>query len=369
MTPMHNLGVREAASMVTAFLLGKAFLRTPVVFAEDGGTAAWLVALIAVLIAACGWLVIRSLLRRHPGENLMEATETALGPVFGTLVNLAYFLFLFLTALTLVRDFADSLVTVILPRTPVSVLIGIFLIVGTYAAYLGVEAISRIAWLFGALVLIGLVFIVIFGLITHAEPDGIFPFWGYGPAQTVGMGIVRSSMLGKLVLMGVVATQFRSARDVERTALWALAAGGGLLVLLTLVYQLVFPYPAAAKISFPLLQMARVILVGRWVQRVEAVFLFAWVIVAVLALATGIFATSRVLAATCKLADYRLLLIPLLILAYSTAHIPPSVYHMEVLGTDVLHTFGGLIAFGLPLLTLLVSLLRRKGGASGAASN
>ncbi|MFZ5823057.1 MAG: GerAB/ArcD/ProY family transporter [Bacillota bacterium] len=349
------------------YIGAKIFLAFPRTMAELGGPAAWMIVLIASLASSLSWLAIWGLLSQHPGKTLPEATEATLGPWLGSLVNLAYASLFYAVTFLVLRQFSENIVAAILPKTPLPVVIIGLLVVIAYGSLLGIEAIARSAWFVTPFMVVGVVALLAGGLFTYRGLNALTPFWGPGLLPVAGWGLIKVSLFAEILVVGLLAGQVRTQRDLLVSG-WLTLAGSALAFLVTVVvYSYVFPYPGSSRVSFPLLEISRVIITGRWFQRVESIFFIIWVLAGALKLSISLYGCARFLAHVMNLSQYQHLVVPLSVTVYSAALLPPSLPAAVSLDANLLRNWGWIVSLLLPLITWVVSAIRRGGRASYVA--
>ncbi|MGE5557426.1 MAG: GerAB/ArcD/ProY family transporter [Bacillota bacterium] len=124
---------------------GFSFMRQ--IFAKNAGANAYLTILMGFLIAAAGLFLMKSLAFKYPDQSVIYLGDKLLGPL-GKIGNAALWIAVFLFAAILIRRITDEVSAIILFRTPglVSIL-AYFLVIG-YMAFLGEEALGRLASVF-----------------------------------------------------------------------------------------------------------------------------------------------------------------------------------------------------------------------------
>ncbi|MEW6229167.1 MAG: GerAB/ArcD/ProY family transporter, partial [Bacillota bacterium] len=149
-----RVGTNEAIAATVYLLSTKLFISFPQQMATVGLTAAWVVPLISFATGALGFLIIAALLKRYPGMGIVEISEEVAGPVFGLLASLGYLAFFFAATVLVMREFSETVGTALLPRTPLSVVMAIFVLAALLATYLGVEGLTRAAFLASPLIVL-----------------------------------------------------------------------------------------------------------------------------------------------------------------------------------------------------------------------
>ncbi|HAV21062.1 MAG TPA: hypothetical protein DCX02_04160 [Firmicutes bacterium] len=358
-----SIGTREAIAATIYFLSAKLLISFPQHMAELGQTAAWIVPAISFATATLGFLIIVALLRRYPGKNIVEASEEAGGPIFGIIASLGYFAFFFATTIFSIREFSETVSTSLLPRTPLSVIMGVFIIATLVAISAGLEAITR-ASLVGMPLIIGTLIVLNVLLLPQSNFDTIFPLFGPGIGKLVYNGIIHSGIAGEIIFLCIIAGQLNESDKVQRMGIVSLLVSAVFVVVSTLNYSAVFPYPLSLHISYPGYETSTLIYMGRFFQRVEVAFVFLWVISACIHLALGGYTSAVIAKDMLRLPSHKPLLPALAILQFTLAFVPSDVPQTTHIDFMVVKTYSGLLLFVVPLILLLASRIR-EGRSTG----
>lgn len=347
-----------ATYMLMMMLLAKVFTSNPRMLALKAGTSSWLVTLLAAMVAWPGFLALSALLRRFPQKSLGQISKEVLGPVAGVLACLIYCgYFVYLSGLFM-RQFEASFRIAILPRTPASALLISFAIAVSYVCYRGVEAICRISsYLFP--ILFGLIVLVALGTVRLADFRYLLPFFGEGVATTFLLPFPESSVYSEVLALGALAGMLRVSElhRIGARALWwsALVMAGGIALM-----GGVFPYPALARLHFPMLDLARAIQAGEFLQRVEALFVVLWFFFGSLKVSAALACAALFFRDAAGLADYRPLVFALTLIAYTIAFLPDNTLAVMLLDSYSLRTWTWPISYVMPALTLAAALWRAR---------
>lgn len=352
-----RVGTNEAIAATVYLLSTKLFISFPQQMATVGQTAAWMVPLVSFATGTLGFLIVAALLKRYPGRSIVEVSEEVAGPVFGFLASLGYLAFFFTATVLVMREFSETVGTALLPRTPLSVVMAIFVLAALFATYLGVEGLTRAAFLAAPLIVATLAFLILLSL-PQANFDAIFPIFGPGAGKLVYHGVIHSAVAGEVTFLAVVAGQLREAEKVRAIGLVSIAITAFFTSVAVLVFVAVFPYPLCVHIPYPGYETSTLIYLGRFFQRVEVAFVFLWVISACIELALGGYTSAMILARMLKLPVLRPVLPAVAIIGYTLAFVPPDFPTATRLDFEVVRTFGGLAVFVVPAALLLVAQLK-----------
>ncbi|MGE5528273.1 MAG: GerAB/ArcD/ProY family transporter [Patescibacteria group bacterium] len=357
-----KLGHRELLALLVAAIDARVFLGLPRVMAKIGGTAGWLAVTFAFLAAMAGYLILEALLGRFPGRDLITITREVAGGIPAGILGAFFFLFFLATASLVARQFAETFVIGILPRTPIGVITGLLMALLVLAGYYGLEAISRLAMLIGPYIL--LVLLVIFvAVMPNANPLFLAPIAGNGFGGILLPSFAKSAVFAEIVLLGLYAPALREPDKRRQVGILALTAAYLIMLANIATFTLIFDYPGLTRILFPIYQLTRLVSFMEFFQRVEAVFVFLWFFTAAIAISAVFFGAAYIFARLFRLRSHRPLLFPLAVLAFTASLMPASFAEAVRLDVDVMRLYGSIPVFGLPGLVLLLALLRGKKGA------
>ena len=351
-----------AAFLVGMTMIAKLLTPEPRMLAHRVGSAAWLITLISGVIALGGYWCLLTLLRRFPGKSLAIASKRALGRVAGSAVTLAYiFYFVYLGGISL-REFVTSFRLAIMPRTPGSALMLVYIAIVLFVTVKGIETLARMASYLTPIMML-LFAVTVFGPIRVMDYRGLFPILGLSAPTTLMLLFPETSLYSEVLLLGVMAGMLRPP-DLpwvgHRVMLFGiLGQTAGWIAI-----AMVFPYPMSARLSFPMLEVVRMIAIGEVLQRLEALFVLLWFFVAAFKLVLLVFSVCHLFAETYGLPDYRLLVPAVALIMYTIAWFPMDEVSLSWLDSSTLRIWSWPVSFGLPALTLLVAALRGKRGAS-----
>lgn len=360
-----HIDSRQGVYLTAGALLAMVFLQYPEFLVDAGGPAAWQVAITLTIGSVILFLPMVALFRRFPGTGLAEISEEVAGPVFGPLITLIVALWLMFSATLTVRNFTETFIATILPFTPPSVLIICVLACVAYASYRGLESICRSAEIFFPLTMVLGLLTLGFSLL-RADGAFIYPLWGHGLPDTLRAGTYYIGMTGEVVVLLVVGYAFRTTADFRRSGMYGIIIFGVVTALSVAVLIMVFGSQDAAQSPFPMYQLARLVYLGRFFQRMESAVVLFWFFAAALRLAILFHAAVVALGGALRLPYYRPLIYPVAVMIAAGSLLPKDFVTVLRLERD----WDRLIAlsiYGVPILLLILALIRKKGGQTHAS--
>lgn len=344
-----RLGVQEAVTMTVIFLVAKLFLSHQIALFHVGATAAWMLPILHGMVGLVIFLALAWVLEQFPGKTLIEAGEALIGPYANMVLSALYFvLIVLLTGLNL-RQYAEWLLTAFLPNTPIGAVVLFYLLPVIAAAYLGLEAIARVARVFSLFLVLGL--ITLFLMTTpYWSVQHIMPLAGFGPEKLLVGGLRTSGVVAEIFLLFFI-TPYIPRGTLRVIGLWSIGLAAAILTLGVLIVSLSFPYPVSSELSLPVFELSRLVLIGRFLQRIEVLFLPLWVMLALVQLAVGLWAVTVVMARGLKLPYSRPFIPTAAVLVTAVAFFPPNV------ASTIFQDVSFLRVWSMPVIGLITAIL------------
>lgn len=360
-----HIGALQGVFLAYALLSARLFVQYPGFLIATAGPAAWQVAIVATATAAALILPTIALARRFPRQSLAEISEAVAGPFFGSIFTLAVVAWLFITLTLSVRNFTEAFITALLPGTPPSVLSIVAILCMIYASYRGLEPLARAAQVLFPIIALGILGVLLFSL-PRAEVSRLFPIWGYGLQPTLMGGLVYGSIGAEAVILLTVGYAFRSPKVLQQSGLFGILFYGITLTATLAVLVMVFGAPDAQLQSFPMFTLARLVYLGRFVQRTEALIVMFWFFAAIVRLSVLLHALVVSLRGILRIPLYHPLLFPVAVMVFSLSLLPHDFISILRLDRQLMRP-AGFVIIALPLALWLLALIRRKGGQINAA--
>ncbi len=361
MRPSHEgyLGANEITVLIIIFITTKVFLTFPQGMVEVGRTSAWVMPIVSVLSTFPGVWATCVLLRSLPGLSIVEASELLLGKWLGGVAAVLIALtFIGITSMIL-RQFTESIVTETLPETPVSVVALLFMAAVTYGAYAGMEVMARMAWLVFPWIVAGVVVILALSL-TWADYHRLFPPLGADPRRMVLAATLRFSMFGDVIILGLVFPLLRPQARPLRLATLALLTYALITSTILAILVATFSVVDAGRQVFPVFQLSRLIHLGRFVQRIEAIFILLWVIGGLIKLSVSLYGAAASLGRFLQLPMHQPLVFPLAVISFALSFWPKDISAAVHLDQSLVRTWAWIPGLALPLLLLAIKALQER---------
>ena len=363
-----RMGIAEGMALVFIILFPRIFLTSPANDVAAVATANWWVTIVSGLPAILIILAWGYILQQTPGD-LYSVSEALLGRVVAWIVTIVFIVIFFLNAALLLRQFAENTLLTALPQIEFSFLVGWYALVAALGALLGLEALARGSYLLLPLSIFSLL-IVFLLLAPEYDTYNLAPWQGYGllPSLTHGMQKAGDS-IGALVLM-IVAPALQNIRTFKWAGIIGIMGSTCIKALSSMVFIMVFGVAAASEKTLPFFELARLVYLSRYLQRIESFFIMLWVIVGLLGIAISLYMGTYLISRLLKLPALQPLIPLSAYIIAQLAMIPPDIATVIRLDAFVGVNFFTTALFTLTPLLLVAAIVKaKKRGGSACPSD
>jgi spore germination protein KB len=361
-----KFGVEEAVSLLVTSIIAKLFYDIPAIESQKVGTSMWYMMIIAVGIAFLVFTLFYHLLKKFPGKNIMEIYDIVLGQVLGFVFSLLIAIALMGTVVISARKLSDVLMVYTLQFSPLGFILLLLIAGVVIQAYLGLESLVRFSRLFFYVIIFGLVALVILSAQNY-DINRIFPIFGYGLGNTISRGITSGGYFREIIVIGIFAGSFQGTNHIKKIGHISLLWSGIIFVISFLSITIFFPYAVVQELLSPMYVVASLIEYGRFFQRLEALFIFAWSICSVVSISLLFYSSLAVYCHIFRIKDKRPVVLPYAIIFFTLCMMPDSYAVISGVLSPVTY-IGVWVTIYIPLIiTLIVSWIRdMKGGKNSA---
>ncbi|MBO8126969.1 MAG: endospore germination permease [Firmicutes bacterium] len=348
MMPGGHIDKRQLAVLITLDITGSYFLVAPRVMAKYAGPAGWIGILVGSLSGVGLGALLIALHRHFPTRDFIGMSELILGRHLGKLWSLVFFGYA-MSVFLIIREFSTTILTPFLPESPIGPVIAIMTVIIAYLAYSGIESIARTAQVFLPFIAISLLLILATAL-AGGDLGRIQPWLGKGLAGIGLAGLNAGAVFGELVLFLAIFSHLRRTKDDVSGFGWGLILGTIPLTLVTISGISLYGHQGVTRLTFPAISIAQLIRLGRYFERMEAVFIIIWFILSMLKIGLIIYTATVTLAGILELKRYQPLVLPTAVLAVLLSLQPKTDY-------SVLQMIDFFTNYTLPVTLLLPGLL------------
>lgn len=360
----QQVGSWSLAGAAATILIAQAYHPVMLALLKAGATGAWISALVAGFLAALLLWPAAICLQRIPGGSLIDLARAAVGTPGAIATGILVGGVLILHSGFVIRETAEMAVSSNYPHTPQTFAVVALVLCVLYGAWGGTVALIKLCRLFLPMLLFS-VGVVLVGAFPWGEVHYLLPLWGPGALPLLARSTLMTALFSPAIFLLIGAG---SVRDRERLglAVWVTVCGAAALYAVAkAVLIMTFPFPMGPHVTFPMHEMARLILGGRFFERIEGAWVSLWVFGTACHVAAMIHAAALTYTRAFGMDSHRTAVLPTVMMALLVAFFPPD-QNQTILWHEAGAPYGLALAFGLPLILAGVAALRRRWGMGEA---
>ena len=355
----YKLKSREMTSILINLITVKMLFTYPRYIVERCLNGAWLAVAVYLLVAIGVFCLTQKLYLNNERTSILTQAEYIGGKPLKIIIGIFVITLLMLNIAPMIRAFPEAIKTALLQNTPMLVIVALLAIAVAVGAQFGIEALGRTASVF--LPVAGIFILGFFIMLApHYELTNIFPF---SYKDIFVRGASSLSIFSDIFVLCLLQPYAEDMTAVRKSGITALIIGGITGFLIVLAYCLVYPYPVSSRFIVPMYQLTRLVKIGTYFQRLEAVFEFVWSISILIYTSIYLFIMSDTFKQSFGLRHHKPLAFPLLIILLRLVFWEESyteALRSNYVNSAVLYP----IFYILPLLVGLIYLAKRKRSGS-----
>lgn len=277
--------------MISTMQIGMTILLTITPSIAVAKQDAWIAIAISTLFSAGLAYVLSRISIMYPGETLVTYAPKILGKFLGHIVILLYVIYWYTVLAIILRQYADFMIGTILPLTPVLVPIIGMLLVAAYVSFAGIEVLARCSEVFGPLVLLGIMLPLLLNF-SQFKINNLLPVMVDGsPLVLLKGALPTASFLGDNILLMMILPFLSKPREGTKSAVLGSVVAGVFTMFSAMQCIAIFGYSAAARQTYPFLNLVRFISFG-FLQNLDSIVIAIWIMGIFIKVSLYLFAAS-----------------------------------------------------------------------------
>jgi len=271
----ENISLSQLAALLFNFQIGSSVVIGLGLKAKEDAWIAILIAMAIGLFITVFYYYIATLL---PGKNLYEMFEYCFNRKIAIILSLLYASYFIYYACRIIRDFGELIATAVLPITPIEISIVLLVLVMGYILYLGLEVLARTSEIFTPYgVILTLMLFIFLYVNKNIDISNIKPILGEG------WGIVWKTIFpyelvrpyGQILVFLCIFCNVSNIHLGRKVVIFSIFMASLILLMSSLLIILSLGEGIALRSNFPLLSAARLVSIGEFIQRIDAIVVFS----------------------------------------------------------------------------------------------
>ena len=268
----ERLKNRDITAILINLMLVKILFTYPRYIIERCENGGFLSVLIFGVVALGIYCVTQLLYLKTGRKSVLSIAEMLGGRYLKAFIGILVVAILMVNVAPMIRAFPEAVKTVLLQNTSMLVIITIMSFGVATGAYFGIFSLSKLSSLFlpvAGIVIVG--FLIL--LCPHFDINNLFPI---NMTAILKNGSPALSIFSDVFIINLLLPYTEDMKSVRNSGIFAIITVTIIASLIVLAYGLVYPYPSSSRFIVPVYQLARLVKIGTYFQRLEAAFEFVW---------------------------------------------------------------------------------------------
>ncbi|MDR3592224.1 MAG: GerAB/ArcD/ProY family transporter [Negativicutes bacterium] len=353
-----RMGLAGGIALIFVTTSSPLFLSLFSINAEKGGNSAWLLPLLSLIDFL---VVLYPLLYvlETTGKDLYGACEELLGTVAARLIALYLIGVYFLDAVLLLRQFTENTLITALPGINFEFIVGWYILLVVFLLYRGLEPMVWTSYIIMPVAVAGMILLIIL-VWSRFHLVYLTPWQGTGLDRVVLQGLLLNGINFGALLPFIFAVSFQNAATIKRSVFYGLGLSVAVRSMVLGAYMASFGAAATQEKVLPFFELARLVYINRFIQRIEALYILLWVMMGMLNIAIDIYAGLYLTCRLFNLPALRPLIAPAAVVIAELSMLPSDVMSVIVFYSQAITTIYSFGTAVLPLVLFLAALLRTR---------
>ncbi len=305
----------EGKWVMLSLLLPKIFFTPIYNIVKRSGTGAYLEVIYISIVAIILTAIIIKLYSAFEGNDIYSIVHFSCGKTGVIVVGTLLFVLSLINTVIMFRAFS-SVISLLTLKGSTLFYIMIFIALTMFvSARKGLNGLSKISVLWGVIISVILISIL-FMSIPEMDINNIFPVFGKG-VKNIMSGYEDIPIFYEIIYFIFLLPYI--GKNYKNVGYKSLLYFSLILLIFTLAYTLLVPYPISEKFKFPLLQITSSVNLDILFQRIEALYLIAVIFSAFIYLGTTFTISLNIAKHTFGITDYKALIGALLLIVFTSA--------------------------------------------------
>lgn len=339
-------------------VVATADLLLPGITAKFAKNDLWISPIIASLTGLITLYIAYHLYRLYPKQTIIQYSEHIIGRIPGKILGIIYlFFFLHVNGL-IIRQYGEFVIGSFLPRTPISVVISLMILVCAFAVRGGLEVLGRASQIFVPIVVLFWVLILIL-LIPEMDPKNILPILEKGIIPPIIGAIPPMGWFTHFILISFI---LPFVTDQEKGMKCGIISIFGIMLTLSLLNLVTFFVLGrnTSEYLYPVMTVVRYINLANFFEHMESVLIAIWASGTFIKISLYYYALVLGTAQWLNLSDCRPVVFPLgfLLIMFSFWSIPSLLKLIHFF--RIVPFYNMTIEMVIPTFLLLIAVLRKR---------
>lgn len=354
----YKLNKIEAISIILIVMINKLILNIPYYIVELVGSGAIINLLYISIIDFILLLIIIKLFKNFEAADILDLSEFVGGKIFKNIIGFLCIGLFFLVAFITLIDFSNVLHTIYFSNFPMVYILFFFILGVLIANLVGLKGISRTICFIIPFAIFSVI-ITFFTSFENLDIKDLTPIIGKSYKDTFVIGLSNCFAMYILVIYYFLKPLLNNVKEFKKISIISYFISFILLILTIVPMLTLFNTSSNSEPINSLFLLSRQIELGRFLQRVDALFIFLWIFAIFSYLSFIVFMINRIMKKIIPVSNEKMLSYSTCGLLFGIALIPINISHIHFIEDTLYRYFIIGFTFVLGIIILILANFKK----------
>lgn len=354
----YKLEKVEAIAIILIVMINKLILNIPYYIVKLVGSGAIINLLYIGILDFIVLLTIIRLFKKFETADILDISEYLGGKIFKNLIGFLCIGLFFLVAFITLIDFSNVLHTIYFSNFPMAYILFFFIFGVLIANLIGLKGISRTICFIVPFAILSVI-ITFFTSFENLDIKDLTPFFGKNYKETFFTGLSNCFSMYILVIYFFLKPLLKDVKEYKKITVTSYLISFILLILTIIPMLTLFNTNSNSEPINSLFLLSRQIELGRFLQRVDALFIFLWIFAIFSYLSFIVFLINRIIKKIIPVSNEKMLSYSTCSILFGISLIPINISHIHFI-EDTLYRYLIIgFAFVLGIIILILANIKK----------
>lgn len=354
----YKLTKLEAISIILIVMINKLILNIPYYIVNLTGTGSIVNILYIGIIDFIALLIIIKLINRFDNADLLDISDFLAGKKLKNVIGIVSIILFFLVGFITLLDFSNVLHTIYFDNFEIIYILLYFIIGIVVANLIGFKSISRTVTFIIPFSIIS-VLIAFFAITPNMSIKNLTPIFGKNYYTTFGLGLSNTFSMYIIVYIFFLKPLLESPKDFKKISIISYIISLALLLITVVSMLSIFSTTSASEPINSLFLLVRQVELGKFIQRVDSLFILLWIFAILSYLSFIVFTINRILQRLVNISNEKMLSFSTASILFGLTLIPINVAKIHFVENVVYRYFILFFIFGIGLSILILANIKK----------
>lgn len=273
----NTLSLKDAIFFTLIVIINKLILNLPKQLIESSLSGAIISAFISGICAIVISYIISLLFKKFENHTIIDIADFLGGKILKNIFSILYIGIFILTSSIVLIKFITILQTAYFPRTPYYFILLFFIFGISYSNFLGKKAVLKTNTIIVPAISISIIFIF-FGTKGRIDINRLYPILGKNLKDTFLTGINNIYIFSNICYLMFLMPLLKNKKDFVKVSIISTIISLAFLIFVTGILILTLPFLTKTNEIISVYLLARILEFGEFFQRLDAIFIFLWIL-------------------------------------------------------------------------------------------